>query len=218
LANRLARYTSEHWHFLGKAGAYPGIDVLRAAAASLVVLFHCGFAPFRFGWIGVDLFFVVSGFLIGGAVRDALLAKHFRFSEFYRNRALRILPTYYLFIALTAMLKIAVLGEPSERGPLSLAASLLFLQMSMPFFLRVHLNNAYVVEGSWTLAIEEYFYLAAPLFLFLCYRRRSERKVLAVLGLCMLLGASLTGRLHQSHPRRKREHLLGELRPVSLTL
>jgi len=62
-------------------GRYPGIDVLRAIAVSLVVLFHAN--AIRIGWVGVDLFFVLSGFLIGGMLLEKIGAGKLSMWEFY---------------------------------------------------------------------------------------------------------------------------------------
>jgi peptidoglycan/LPS O-acetylase OafA/YrhL len=82
----------------------PGLDLLRALAIILVVVYHAGLFGFvlpyevqRFGWIGVDLFFVLSGYLIAGQLfARAASGKPLDISRFYERRALRILPAYFV--------------------------------------------------------------------------------------------------------------------------
>ncbi|MBA3963113.1 MAG: acyltransferase [Chthoniobacterales bacterium] len=86
----------------------PGLDLLRTLAIVLVVVYHIGIFGFavpndwhRFGWVGVDLFFVLSGYLIGGQLL-AMLARGqpIEFRRFYVRRALRILPPYFAVLAI----------------------------------------------------------------------------------------------------------------------
>lgn len=167
----------------------PELDGLRGLAILLVILCHyvgnpnhapLGFWPHRFllaftlGWSGVDLFFVLSGFLIGGILLDAREAPHY-FRAFYMRRVFRILPIYYLWTLLFAVAVIAVLlFFPGRLGVtyhalLRVPIQLLFLQnvfIGMP-----HFTWTWFVV-TWSLAIEEQFYLLAPpLIRFLTLRR-----------------------------------------------
>ncbi len=167
----------------------PELDGLRGLAILLVILCHyvgnpnhapLGFWPNRFlmaftaGWSGVDLFFVLSGFLIGGILLDARGAPNY-FRAFYMRRVFRILPIYYLWTLLFGASVIAVLVFfPGRLGVtpgdlLRIPVQLLFLQnifIGMPHFMWIW----FVV--TWSLAIEEQFYLLAPpLIRFLTLRR-----------------------------------------------
>jgi peptidoglycan/LPS O-acetylase OafA/YrhL len=165
------------------------LDGLRGLAILLVILCHyvgnpdhapLGFWPHRFllaftaGWSGVDLFFVLSGFLIGGILLDARKAPHY-FRAFYMRRVFRILPIYYLWTFLfAATVAAALLSLPGRLGVTSgdflrVPIQLLFLQnifIGMP-----HFTWTWFVV-TWSLAIEEQFYLLAPpLIRFLSLRR-----------------------------------------------
>jgi peptidoglycan/LPS O-acetylase OafA/YrhL len=78
----------------------PFVDGLRAISIIAVVLYHVG-VPGISGFVGVDIFFVISGFLIINQIKDGLTANRFSISSFYAQRALRILPVYLLVLVLT---------------------------------------------------------------------------------------------------------------------
>jgi peptidoglycan/LPS O-acetylase OafA/YrhL len=132
------------------------------------------------GWSGVDLFFVLSGFLIGGILLDARSSPHY-FRAFYMRRIFRIFPIYYLWILLFAVFSLlALAGLPfpvavHRADLLQIPVQLAFLQ-NMQFTAYEFPYLWFVV--TWSLAVEEQFYLLAPpLIRFLSYRR-----LLAVLG------------------------------------
>lgn len=174
---------------LTPSGRIPELDGLRGFAILLVILCHyvgnpdhhpLGFILHRallaytVGWSGVDLFFVLSGFLIGGILLDARSSPHY-FRAFYMRRVFRILPIYYLWTLLFAATVIVVLVFfPGRLGVASgdllrVPVQLLFLQnifIGMP-----HFTWTWFVV-TWSLAIEEQFYLVAPpLIRFLSLRR-----------------------------------------------
>src|ERR1700730_17219270 len=90
----------------------PGLDLLRALAIIVVVIYHAGIMGFplpgrvhRFGWIGVDLFFVLSGYLIGGQLLAPLASgQRINLGRFFARRALRILPAYLVVLAIYVLL------------------------------------------------------------------------------------------------------------------
>jgi peptidoglycan/LPS O-acetylase OafA/YrhL len=150
-------------HYLGGAGHIQLAPWLR----------HI-FAATNAGWSGVDLFFVLSGFLIGGILIDARDSPHY-FRAFYMRRVYRILPIYYLWILLYAgIVSLAILGGPnpfslSSRDLLQIPYQLLFLQ-NLQFTLFPFQFAWFVV--TWSLAVEEQFYIfAPPLIRFLSLRK-----------------------------------------------
>jgi peptidoglycan/LPS O-acetylase OafA/YrhL len=148
----------------------PGLDLLRALAIVLVVFYHTGIFGFalsydvyRFGWVGVDLFFVLSGYLIGGQLL-AQLQRHrrIRFGRFYARRALRILPAYLVIVAVYFCLP--ALREFPTISPLW--KFLISVQ-------NIGLRGGTAFSHAWSLAIEDQFYLLLPLVLVVltCSRR-----------------------------------------------
>ncbi len=147
----------------------PGLDGLRGVAILGVLGFHfsneSGFArifkPFHVGWIGVDLFFVISGFLITGILLDARNAPKY-FSNFYARRALRIFPLYYVF--LLAMLLIYKISGNRIIPHLDRTVA------TWPWWVFYGANYLVARRGwifpamglFWSLAVEEHFYLCWP--------------------------------------------------------
>jgi peptidoglycan/LPS O-acetylase OafA/YrhL len=176
------------------AARMPGIDVLRGMAVLLVVFFHgmayrapnvhwgSGIADAVYGltawgWLGVNLFFVISGFLITGILDDSVERKNF-YKRFYIRRALRILPAYLAVLALAWVTRF-ISGN-------YVAVCLLFLA-NMPGLL---LRHGYLFYGPfWSLAVEEQFYLVWPAIYRKLRRRGMLIASLALLVVCPLLRA-----------------------------
>ncbi|WP_426783058.1 acyltransferase family protein [Pseudomonas atacamensis] len=182
------RYVKEHWGYLTDAGLFPGIDLLRSLAVAMVVLFHFKLLPF--GWIGVDIFFVISGFLIGGIILDKSASGKFSFLDFYKRRALRILPVYYFVILICFFFKST--GPADWVALKSVISGMLFMHMPGPYFFPDFfvIDNSYIVGGSWSLVVEEIFYLLAPLviLLFMALARKNLKIISALLALVVLSG------------------------------
>lgn len=158
------------------AGHNHALDGLRFFAFLMVFFFHAlqwspwGHWPIiRFGYLGVPIFFVLSGFLIGGILLDlrdkqregfGLLAK---LRAFYIRRSLRIFPVYYLFIGVLVLLQ-AMSGKPDPVASDSVFWHLTYLTNFRSFFAGMdHIRQGHF----WSLAVEEHFYLLAPLVVLL---------------------------------------------------
>jgi peptidoglycan/LPS O-acetylase OafA/YrhL len=174
----------------------PQLDGLRGIAVLLVVLYH--FVPsmgldrfglqrsFHFGWCGVDLFFVLSGFLIGGILLDARESPSY-FRTFYFRRFYRIFPLYYLWIFFYAVLAAGAFSHlPSSiavawPGARPVIVYALFLQNL------VHKDLVGIAAAwlgpLWSLAVEEQFYLMMPLAVRFLPRRRLVQLLLAAIVL-----------------------------------
>jgi peptidoglycan/LPS O-acetylase OafA/YrhL len=102
------------------------IDGLRAIAILSVVLYHARVPLITGGFTGVDIFFVISGYLIGGQIYSELRAGNFSYVRFYQRRAKRILPAYYAVLLFTMLVALFILtpSEAKEFGRSALAATL----------------------------------------------------------------------------------------------
>ena len=174
-----------------------GPDLLRAAAILLVMLVHLPtvatpalLGDIRpFGWIGVDLFFVLSGYLIGGQ----LLLPFTRGQKpdlraFYIRRSLRILPAFLVVLLFLAMV-------PMLRDAPSMPPLLRFLTFTMNFDLDARQTGAFT--EAWSLCVEEQFYLVLPLLLLL-HGRVGYKTVLAIAAGILVGGMSLRFAVWQS--------------------
>jgi peptidoglycan/LPS O-acetylase OafA/YrhL len=160
----------------------PGLDLLRALAIIIVVIYHAGIMGFplpgevhRFGWIGVDLFFVLSGYLIGGQLLAPIArGQGIALGRFFARRALRILPAYLVVLAVYVLL-------PAWREYPEMAPVWKFL-LSVQ---NIGLRGGTAFSHAWSLAVEDQFYLLLPLVLLLVIR---FRRVAVIVPYAIVLG------------------------------
>lgn len=144
------------------------IDGLRAIAILAVVAFHVGLPAPTGGFFGVDIFFVISGFLIIGQIVTDCERRTFRFGTFWARRVLRILPSYLLVILCSVLLSFVVLVSPSEFAELGEQVTW-SAGMAMNSWLIRHVGyfdtdgNVKELLHLWSLAVEEQFYIVAPI-------------------------------------------------------
>src|SRR5258708_7906370 len=169
------------------------IDGLRAVAVLLVFAYHLGTARVRGGFVGVDVFFVISGYLIGSIILSEIDSGKFSLLSFYERRVRRILPALFVALAVCAVLayKFFLPAELDEFAKSFLAATFSF---SNVFFY----HQAGYFEGpaamkpllhTWSLAVEEQFYIFLPLFL-LAVRRYSlavRRNIVMAVTICSFI-------------------------------
>ncbi|WP_424348240.1 acyltransferase family protein [Kocuria sp. CH-021] len=173
---------------LHKSGFRTDIQGLRAVAVLLVVIYHAGVTTFSGGYVGVDVFFVISGFLITTHLLESL-DKHgsIQLGAFYAKRARRILPAAFTVLILTVAA--AVIWMP----PLQLDAvfkGAIATALYVPNMLFAQEGTNYLAETTpsvfqhyWSLGIEEQFYLIWPLVLLLLFRvLKSERRIFWAVG------------------------------------
>jgi peptidoglycan/LPS O-acetylase OafA/YrhL len=170
----------------------PEIDGLRAVAVLPVVFFHAGFSLFGGGYAGVDVFFVISGFLITSIILDDLEKGTFSLGHFYMRRVRRILPA--LFIVMLACIPFVwflftpqhmKLFSESMIAAATFSSNILFWQQSGYFDSAAELKP---LLHTWSLAVEEQYYIFFPLVLMLFWR---TKKSLAVPALALALFISL---------------------------
>ena len=162
------------------SGYQPHIDGLRAVAILPVLLFHAHIPGFSGGFVGVDIFFVISGYLITGIIAREIDGGRFSILRFYERRARRILPALTVVLA-AVLLAAAVLYLPGDfqTVPRSALAAALFV-CNIYFFSKVgYFQMGADIEPllhSWSLGIEEQFYIGFPLLLLLIHRLAPGRR------------------------------------------
>jgi peptidoglycan/LPS O-acetylase OafA/YrhL len=156
------------------------IDGLRALAVLSVVFFHAGVSALHGGFVGVDIFFVISGYLIGAHIYRDIVAGHFALRRFYYRRVKRILPALLALLVVCYVIALVLLSpeELFRFGKTALAT--LF---SVSNFVLWHAAGDYFGLGpalnpltmTWTLAVEEQFYILLPLLMLLLVRMVKTR-------------------------------------------
>ncbi|MCL6708287.1 acyltransferase [Pseudomonas sp. R2.Fl] len=168
-----------------------GPDILRSLAILLVMLVHLPLDATpgllvtvrEYGWLGVDIFFVLSGYLIGTQLfKEITRTGAVDFKSFYLRRAFRIFPAFFVVLGLYAL--VPVLRDNPAMQPLWKFAT---FTVNLGFDPRE--GNAF--SQAWTLAVEEQFYLVLPLLVLLLHKRVGTGWALALAGLLTLIGIGL---------------------------
>lgn len=157
----------------------PEIDGLRAIAVVSVILFHAGFDAFSGGFIGVDVFFVISGYLITTIIVHDLERGRFSIARFYERRARRILPMLFFMIAV-CLPPAWIWMTPERFSAMSLAVLMVSIFGSNILFWRETNYFAPSAEENpllhtWSLAVEEQYYIFFPIFMMLIWRYQRNR-------------------------------------------
>jgi len=198
----------------------PEIDGLRAFAVIPVIFFHAGFKLFSGGFVGVDIFFVISGYLITSIILSEMEVGKFNLINFYERRARRILPALF-FVTLVCipfswMLLISKDMKDFAQsliGISTFSSNILFWRESGYFNTAAELKP---LLHTWSLAVEEQYYLIFPLFLMLTWRLgRHWILVLLTVAILVSLGLGHWGAYNKPHaafyllPTRAWEILIG---------
>ena len=171
-----------------------GLDGVRAWAVIVVVAFHAGLV--KAGWVGVDVFMALSGFLITGVLINELVKKQsLSLSNFWRRRARRLLPGLFVLLALVAVLSQLSLKNWTTPTPREVVGALSYASN----WLRLGVNQSYwdifnapsVLDHLWSLAIEEQFYLLWPLVVLMSWKIGRRRGVILATGFMFIVTAIL---------------------------
>ena len=181
------------------------IDGLRGLAVGMVILFHARIPGFEWGYLGVDIFFVISGYLITRLITSELHTNgRFSFWQFYQRRAFRILPALVAMLAVT--IPFAIWSLPPQRLQtygISMASAAVF---ATNFYYIRHGTGYFEINGDgdalvhlWSLSVEEQFYLGFPILLAVLYKFL-PKKIWLVMAVFALMSLFLRLGLHQDHP------------------
>ena len=189
----------------------PEIQGLRAIAILLVVLAHAGVPGMGSGFIGVDIFFVISGYLITGLiVREMEQTKTFAFTEFFIRRIRRLFPALLTMLILVSLASVLLLS-PFEQTSQSISAGYASVWVSNIYFAFSNLGyfeastETNLFLHTWSLGVEEQFYLIWPVLIFMLYKvgphaGTSHKKLLLGLAVILLVSLAASIYLSSSHP------------------
>lgn len=198
------------------------VDGLRAVAVMIVVFFHAGVPGFGGGFVGVDVFFVISGFLITSIIASELDAQQFSIARFYKRRILRIFPALFAMTLATGIVA-SLIFLPSDFvsfgssmiGTALFASNILFWRQHGYFDAPA---EAKPLLHTWSLSIEEQFYVVFPITLVLLWRLRADlrpRLIAVAAFLSFVAGVWASGRYPEAGfyllPMRAWELLIGAL-------
>jgi peptidoglycan/LPS O-acetylase OafA/YrhL len=173
------------------------IDGLRAVAVAFVVLFHARLEFIGGGYVGVDVFFVISGFLISSILREDISNGRFSLSQFYERRVRRIFPAAFVVLLCTAAASYFIL-MPKEFKEFGASLISCLGYFSNFYFWRHtgYFDNAGELNPllhTWSLAVEEQFYLVVPLLLYFLIKksRDPQRWILLLFAISLVLNVVL---------------------------
>lgn len=174
------------------------IDGLRAIAVLAVLLFHAKFQLFSGGFVGVDVFFVISGYLITSLIVAELSTTGFSIVRFYERRIRRILPALFVVVGFSSIVSYQIFtpDDLKDFGPSAIAATL--FSSNVLFWLRSGYFDAPADQvpllHTWSLAVEEQFYIVFPILLLLIFRFARSRWSAFIIPIAIVsIGISVWG-------------------------
>ena len=180
------------------------IDGLRAIAVASVLVFHYWGQYLPGGFVGVDIFFVISGYLLSGIILSDVQNSRFTFSGFYERRIRRIFPALFALLAVTiavgciVLLPVDLLHLFHSSLAASLSASNFLFGFTSGYFDAIAAKNPLL--HTWSLAVEEQFYILFPIFIVVTYRymTRYLRAVVVFVTLASLAWSIIDVRINQT--------------------
>jgi peptidoglycan/LPS O-acetylase OafA/YrhL len=167
------------------------IDGLRALAVLAVIAFHANANLLRGGFVGVDIFFVISGYLITGIIAKGIEDGNFSFAGFYARRIKRILPAY-IVVALATLVIASFLLIPNDyifyttslAASWAFASNVFFSMLSWGYF--GQRTEEFPLLHTWSLSVEEQFYFAFPILLIFLFRYFRKHLIPALFALALV--------------------------------
>jgi peptidoglycan/LPS O-acetylase OafA/YrhL len=173
----------------------PEIDSLRFLAVFPVIIFHLDLNFFNGGFLGVDIFFVISGYLITKIIMNDLEKKKFSILEFYLRRARRILPALISTVFLTVFLSFLFFFPEEFKYLYKTIISVIFFVSNFFFFKTTNYFDDLTTQSpllhTWSLAVEEQFYIIYPIFLLIFLNFFNKKYFLILLLILFFLSISL---------------------------
>lgn len=181
------------------------IDGLRAISALSIIAFHLGFSRFSGGFVGVDIFFVISGYLIIPRIVDGLETGKFSLADFYERRIRRIIPALLLILVFSTVVGFFILGprEYSEFSSSALSALVfsanIFFNDRSDYFADV--SHQKPLLHMWSLGVEEQFYIVIPLILMGLWalRKVSPSKAVLIITIASFIYNLIFLRINETH-------------------
>ena len=208
-------------------GYVPELDGMRGLAVLAVIMFHARVPWFRGGFIGVDIFFVLSGFLITSLlVQEYNSRQHIDLKNFYMRRVLRLGPALVAFLAIFVSISLLMLDAEKARSNIIDTLITLFYFTNWSWAFQIHPSQP--LGHTWSLSIEEQFYIIWPTLLitFLRFTRSRINVIFAVVLLllsswltriCLAAGGASVDRLYDGLDTRGDELLIGCLLGIILS-
>src|ERR1700761_4075492 len=171
----------------------PDVDGLRAVAILAVVFYHYGFWQTPGGFVGVDIFFVISGFLITGLIHREMVEERFTIRQFYERRIRRIFPALFVMLTFASIAAWVLLFPVDFEAYANSLIATAFFAANIEFWREVgYFDIAASLKPLlhlWSIAVEEQFYLIFPAILLLT-GTSSRPRLLAVVGTLFALSLS----------------------------
>ncbi|XID75175.1 acyltransferase family protein [Alkanindiges sp. WGS2144] len=170
----------------------PHIDILRALAVLLVIFHHLEFSYFKGGFIGVDVFLVISGFLITRAIsQERQTTTCFSFKDFYQRRIIRLAPAFFTVIFSSSIVFYSILTEGEWKEFLKTAVASVTLTSNIYYY--TLLNDYFSISARstpllhiWSLSLEEQFYLVWPVFFLFLLNIKGKSRLIVLIFITLL--------------------------------
>lgn len=168
----------------------PGVDGLRAIAVLAVILYHLGFSQISGGFVGVDIFFVISGYLITRIIVTDLARGRFDYRVFMVRRIARLYPALVVMLAISIAFGFLIFSPADYKGLGRSTVSAFLSASNFDFWRRVGYfdtsSETNPLLHTWSLGVEQQFYLVWPLVLFLAHKLGRRAVVLVLCAVCLV--------------------------------